>query len=170
MRLVFFRGVPYTELFSVRSLSISGLVAAVYAVTTILFAPLSFGYVQIRVSEALTVLPFILPQAVFGLFVGCLFANLLCGLGIIDVLLGSGATLIAAIISSAMPSACLSALPPVLANALIVGGYLSFILEVPFLLCAGYVGLGQTVACYLLGVPLTVILRRRIEKGGSYPA
>ncbi|NLM71057.1 MAG: QueT transporter family protein [Synergistaceae bacterium] len=148
----------------------SGLVAAVYAVATILFAPLSFGYVQIRVSEALTVLPFILPQAVFGLFIGCLFANLLCGLGLIDVLLGSGSTLIAAIISSAMPSAWLAALPPVIVNSLVVGGYLSFIMGAPFIICAGHVALGQTVACFLLGVPLTKVLRSRIERGGDDPA
>lgn len=152
----------YSGLFSVRSLSISGLVAAAYVVATLLFAPLSYGYVQVRISEALSVLPFILPESVLGLFVGCLFANLIGGFGLLDVLLGSGATLLAGAISVAMPTAWLAALPPVIVNALVVGGYLSFILDVPFLLCAMYVGAGQAVACYLLGVPLVLLLRDRL--------
>ena len=152
----------YSGLFSVRSLGISGLVAAAYVVATLLFAPLSYGYVQVRISEALSVLPFILPESVLGLFVGCLFANLIGGFGLLDVLLGSGATLLAGAISVAMPTAWLAALPPVIVNALVVGGYLSFILDVPFLLCAMYVGVGQAVACYLLGVPLVLLLRDRL--------
>ncbi len=170
MRFLFFRGVSAKELFSVRSLAISGLVAAIYAVTTILFAPISYGYIQVRISEALTVLPFLFPQAVFGLFVGCLIANLFGGFGILDVALGSAATLIAALMSSAMPTVYLAALPPVLVNTLIVGGYLSYILDVSFLLCAVYVGIGQFIACYLLGVPLTLLLRERIGEGGKDPA
>ena len=95
MKVSFFKGASPKELFSVRSLALSGLVAALYAVTTILFAPISYGYVQVRISEALTVLPFFFPQAVFGIFVGCLFANLFGGFGILDVVLGSAATLLA---------------------------------------------------------------------------
>ena len=136
--------------------------AAAYVVATLLFAPLSYGYVQVRISEALSVLPFILPESVLGLFVGCLFANLIGGFGLLDVLLGSGATLLAGAISVTMPTAWLAALPPVIVNALVVGGYLSFILDVPFLLCAMYVGAGQAVACYLLGVPLVLLLRDRL--------
>ena len=103
-------------LFSVRSLAVSGLVAAVYAVVTLLFAPLSYGQIQVRVSEALTVLPFLLPQAVPGLFVGCFIANFIGGFGIIDVVLGSFATLIAALITAWMPNVYLAALPPVVVN------------------------------------------------------
>lgn len=157
-------------LFSVRSLAVSGLVAAVYAVVTLLFAPLSYGQIQVRVSEALTVLPFLLPQAVPGLFVGCFIANFIGGFGIIDVVLGSFATLIAALITAWMPNVYLAALPPVVVNMLVVGGYLSYILDVPFLLCAMYIGLGQVAACYFLGVPLVLLLQRRMKKGGKNPA
>jgi len=170
VKVSFFKGASPKELFSVRSLALSGLVAALYAVTTILFAPISYGYVQVRISEALTVLPFLFPQAVFGLFVGCLFANLFGGFGILDVVLGSAATLLAGIVSSAMPTVYLAALPPVLVNMVIVGGYLSFILDLPFPLCAMYVGIGQFIACYLLGVPLTLLLGKRIKAGGEDPA
>jgi uncharacterized membrane protein len=158
------------DLFSVSSLAISGLVAAVYTVATIMFAPISYGYIQVRIAEAFTVLPFILPQAVFGLFVGCVFANMAGGFGIIDVVLGSAATLLAGVVTSAMPNVYLAALPPVVVNMLIVGGYLSHIMGVPFPVTAFYVGIGQVVACYFLGVPLTILLEKRMKKGGDIPA
>ena len=60
-------------------------IAAVYVVLTLVFAPLSFGEVQIRFSEALTVLPFFTPAAIPGLFVGCIIANLLGGAIPVDI-------------------------------------------------------------------------------------
>ena len=71
-------------------------IAAVYVVLTLVFAPLSFGEVQIRFSEALTVLPFFTPAAIPGLFVGCIIANLLGGAIPVDIIFGSIATLIGA--------------------------------------------------------------------------
>ena len=73
-------------------------IAAVYVVLTLVFAPLSFGEVQIRFSEALTVLPFFTPAAIPGLFVGCIIANLLGGAIPVDIIFGSIATLIGAFI------------------------------------------------------------------------
>ena len=74
----------------------SALIAALYTGLTFVLAPISFGPVQFRVSEALTLLPFCLPEAVPGLFIGCLISNMLGGFGIIDIVLGSAATLAAA--------------------------------------------------------------------------
>ena len=153
-----------------RSLAVSGLVAAVYAVVTLLFAPISYGQIQVRISEALTVLPYIMPQAVPGLFIGCFIANFIGGFGVLDVILGSSATLIAALLTARMPNVYLAALPPVVVNMAVVGGYLSVIMDVPFLACAMYVGLGQVAACYFLGVPLVLLLERRMKKGGNDPA
>jgi uncharacterized membrane protein len=158
------------DLLRPRSLAVSGLVAAAYAVVTVLFAPISYGYIQVRISEALTVLPFLFPQAVPGLFVGCLIANFAGGFGILDVVLGSGATLIAAVFTALMPNVWLASVPPVVVNMAVVGGYLSFLLEIPFLLCALYVGLGQVIACCFLGIPLVLLLERRMKKGGNGPA
>ncbi|MBL3539280.1 QueT transporter family protein [Aminivibrio sp.] len=152
------------------SLAVSGLVAAAYAVLTILFAPISYGHIQVRISEALTVLPFLFPQAVPGLFIGCLIANFAGGFGILDVVLGSGATLLAAVLTARMPNAVLAAVPPVVVNMVVVGGYLSFLLDIPFLPCALYVGLGQVVACCFLGIPLVLLLEGRMKKGGTGPA
>jgi uncharacterized membrane protein len=136
------------------------MIAALYVAITILFAPVSFGEIQLRVSEALTLLPFYIPAAVPALFVGCLIANFIGGFGLWDVVFGSGATLLAAWLSSRMPNIWLAALPPVVVNMLIIGALLHFIIDVPFLLTALYVGLGQALACFALGIPLMRVLEK----------
>lgn len=152
------------------SAALAGLIGAAYGATAIILAPLSYGPVQVRISEALTVLPYLFPRAVPGLFIGCLIANFVGGYGILDAVLGSGATLAAGLLSARMPNAWLASLPPVFINMFVVGGYLSFLLDMPFLACALYVGLGQTVACCFLGIPLALYLERRMKKGGDSPA
>jgi uncharacterized membrane protein len=123
-----------------------------------LFAPISFGEIQIRVSEALTLLPFYMPIAIPALFVGCLIANFIGGFGLWDVVFGSGATLLAAWLSSRMPNLWLAAVPPVVVNMLVIGALLHFLIDVPLLITALYVGLGQVAACFALGIPLMKIL------------
>lgn len=135
-------------------------IAALYAAITIVFAPLSYGVIQVRISEALTVLPFIFPESVLGLFVGCLLANIYGGLGFIDIVFGSLATLLAAYFTSKMPHALLAPLPPVLINAVVVACVLKYVLGYPFLLSMFYVGLGEFLACYFLGLPLLYLLKR----------
>ena len=140
------------------------LVAGVYASLTMIFAPVSFGPVQVRVAEALTLLPWLWIEAIPGLFVGCLIANLMGGFGIIDVIFGSAATLIAALITYRMPNRYLAAVPPVAVNALVVGGYLSVLLDLPLLLTMLYVGAGQMVACFGLGIPLLSTIEKRFTR------
>ncbi len=143
-----------------RSTLLAAMIAGVYALLCIAFAPISYGAVQVRIAEALTLLPFLLPEAIPGLFVGCLIANFAGGFGLIDVLFGSLATLIAAVLTRRMPNRIMAAVPPVVVNALIVGGYLSVLLDLAFLPTALYVGLGQAVACFCLGVPLLHLLEK----------
>ena len=81
----------------------ASLIAAIYAAITIALAPISYGQIQVRVAEALTILPAFTPAAIPGLFVGCIVANLYGGGGIIDVVFGSLATLMAAYLSYKMP-------------------------------------------------------------------
>jgi len=82
------------------------------------------------------------------------------------VVFGSLATLGAAILTSRMPNKVLAAIPPVAFNALVVGGYLSSILEIPVVPTMIYVGLGEVVACFGLGIPLLTLLERRFRRGG----
>lgn len=154
----------------VRKIALAGVIAGAYIAVTLLFAPLSYGMVQIRISEALTLLPFLFPEAIPGLFAGCLLANFAGGFGLADVIFGSAATLAAAMLTARMPTLFLAALPPVVVNMVVVGGYLSVLLEVPLLLSMAYVGAGESVACFFLGIPLVLMLQRRMKKGGKFPA
>ena len=85
------------RLLTTRSLCLSAIIAALYAALTMALPVLSYGAWQCRLSEALTLLPLVLPQAVPGLFVGCVVANLLSPVGVWDVVFGSLATLLAAV-------------------------------------------------------------------------
>lgn len=140
-------------------------IAALYVLLTLVFAPISSGLMQCRVSEALCVLPYFTSAAVPGLFVGCALANLLTGAPLYDVLFGSVATLLAALCTYWMRrrvTKYLSPLPSVLFNALIVGALLVYVYQVgvPYWVAAAYVGVGQAIACFVLGIPLLAVLER----------
>ncbi|MDR2137241.1 MAG: QueT transporter family protein [Synergistaceae bacterium] len=143
-----------------KSLALGSLIAALYAILTIVFAPISYGPVQFRVAEALTLLPFYFPEAIPGLFVGCFIANFF-GNGMLDVFAGSLATLAAAYLSRKMPRLWLAVLPPILVNMAVIGALLHYLLDVPLWSTAFYVGLGQAGACCLLGFPLMKALENR---------
>ena len=148
-----------------RNLAQGAIIAAVYALLTIFLAPISSGLIQCRVAEAMSVLPFFTVSAVPGLFIGCLIANLLTGAPIYDVAFGSLATLIAAFITYKMrnhTSKYLAPLPSVVVNALVVGWLLTNVYQVgvSFWVAAGYVAVGQAIACFALGIPLLKLLER----------
>ncbi|MBQ7151634.1 MAG: QueT transporter family protein [Synergistaceae bacterium] len=136
------------------------LIAALYTVLTILLAPISYGPVQCRVSEALTLLPFYFPEAVPGLFIGCVLSNFIGGFGLVDIVFGSAATLLAAVLTMKSKNIYVGAFWPVLSNALIIGAMLHYILDVPLMATCFYVGLGEAGACYVVGVPLMKILEK----------
>lgn len=136
----------------------AAMIGAIYAVITVGLAPISYGMIQVRVSEILTVLPFFTPAAIPGLFVGCLIANIFGGHGILDIVFGSLATLISAILTSKIKIKYLVPIPPIIINAIVVGLVLHFVLELPLYLTVLWVGLGQVIACYGLGYPLLLIL------------
>lgn len=138
----------------------AALISAIYVVITIAFAPISYGPVQVRISEMLTVLPFFTPAAIPGLFIGAIIANAYGGLGIIDVVVGSSATLIAALLTYKMSRKLWAPMPPVLVNGIIIGAMLSYLFGVPLLPTMIYVGLGQIVACYGLGYPFMVAIEK----------
>ncbi|MEW6397709.1 MAG: QueT transporter family protein [Bacillota bacterium] len=141
------------------------LIGAAYAALTLLppLRAISYGMIQVRVAEALTVLPYVTPAAIWGLFVGCLAANVAGGLGPVDMVLGSLTTLAAAWLTSRVRPALLAPLPPVVLNALVVGTYVPRLLglSVPLPLGWAWVGLGELAACYGLGYPLLAYLSRR---------
>ena len=144
-------------------LALNGVIAAAYAALTFVAAAmnLAYGPVQFRVSEALTVLPFLFPGTWPGLFVGCLVANLMSPYGPLDILIGSAGTLLAAWLTQRTNHPWLAPLPPVLSCMVLTGGMLTwyevgFSAQFPALFAANalWVGIGEAVGCYLLGMLL----------------
>ena len=139
-----------------RFLTQSGVIAAVYVLLTMLAAALGLdsGAVQLRLSEALTILPVFTPAAVPGLFIGCLLSNLLAGGVIWDVIFGSLATLLGAVGTRLLrKNRWLACLPPILANVLIIPFVLTYAYGIPggipwFMFT---VGMGEVLSCGLLG-------------------
>ena len=156
--------------FNAKFLARAGIIAALYVVLTYLAGVmnLAYGPVQFRFSEALTVLPFLFPEAVPGLFVGCVVSNLLSPYGMLDLVVGSAATLIAAIWTAKCGKRAFAPMPPVIANALLVGAMIAWYeagfgpgFWAAFAYNALTVGLGELVVCYVLGLPLLHMLEKR---------
>lgn len=143
----------------------ASLIAAIYTALCMILHPISFGFagVELRVSEALTLLPVLTPAAVPGLFIGCLLSNLLGGATMLDVVFGSLTTLVAAMLSRKWRNQpVLAAVPPVVLNAVVIGALLRYAYGVamPLWLCMLSIGLGQLAACFALGLPMLYMLRR----------
>lgn len=170
------KGIP------VRRLALLGLIAAAYAALTLGLAPISYGPLQFRISEALCVLPYFFPPSAWALFAGCLLANLLSQYGVLDVVFGSLATLLAGLCAAAIgrggdrrswPRCVAACLTPVIFNAVIVGAVIAYAAADPswsapfwlvFLSDAASVGLGELAVLFVLGLPLT----RALPKSGFY--
>ena len=138
------------------------IIAAVYVVLCIIFEPISYGPIQFRIAEALTIMPLFTPAAIPGLFVGCVLANII-GQGVImDVVLGSIATLIGAVIGYLLRrNRWLVPIPAIIANALIIPFVLRYgygLTDVPIPLEMLYILAGEVVGCYILGELLATIL------------
>ena len=130
------------------------IIAALYVALSLIFQPISYGEIQLRVAEALTILPLFTSAAVPGLFIGCVLANLLGGGVIMDVVLGSLATLLGAIGGRLLRSnRWLVPLPAILANTLIIPFVLKYGygLDLPILLEMVYIFIGEVGGCYILG-------------------
>lgn len=155
-----------------RSLVIAGITGALYAALTMFLAPISYGAIQFRLSEALCILPFFCPATAVGLTIGCMFANLLSAAGILDIVFGSLATLLASLCAAwfgrnhrrtgllpGMMDCILSCAMPVVFNGPIVGAVLAFTLT-PNSFWAGFwtfglqVALGEAGVMVLIGIPL----------------
>ena len=148
------------KFFTVKNLCLSGIIAALYAGLTILLQAFSFGAIQVRVSEAMTLLPLLTPAAIPGLAIGCFIANLICSTWQ-DWVFGTLATLIAAVLTRKLrKNVYLAAAMPVLANALIIGPMLYWMYGGSWLLNILTVGAGEAIACFLLGIPLIKSLEK----------
>lgn len=143
--------------FTVRDLTLAAVIAALYATLTLTLPIPQYGGIQLRVAEAFTVLPFLFPQAIPGLAVGCFIANLLGSPMVVDWIFGTLATALAAIWTSKVKNRWLAPLPPVVCNAVIIGAEIAWFFPEGMAFWPAYalnaftVGLGELIACYVLG-------------------
>lgn len=162
-------------------------IAAAYVLLTYLLPVLAFGEIQLRIAEALTITPFFWVEAIPGLTIGCLISNILWSpFGLVDWVLGSIATLIAAMLTYWLrktKNIWIAAIPPVIVNAVIVGFYVSVLLGFTnssnilsgegifkilfenfklnsYLLAVLWIGLGESITVYALGVPFGIALQK----------
>lgn len=156
------------------SLAAAAAVGALYAVLTMALAPISYGAVQFRVSEALCILPYFLPSTAWGLFIGCALANMLTG-NVLDIIFGSLATLLAGMCTAYLgkkPSSLnrvAACMMPVLFNALVIGAVITkayngmgILSNLPvFALNAAQVGLGEAAVMFIIGLPLMHYLPKK---------
>ncbi len=142
----------------------AALIGTIYIVLIYIFQPISFGPIQFRAAEALTVLPVIFPEAVLGLFVGVLLSNLLFGLGLWDIIGGSLVTLLAAYITYRYRHSWIAYASPVVFNAFLISIYLHFIYAQPYWLVVASIGISEAVVVILLGIPLVKLLKSTIAK------
>lgn len=147
----------------------AAMIAAIYVVLVIIFDYWSFGPVQFRVAEALTILPFFTPAAIPGLFIGCFLANFLGGAILADIIFGSAATLLGAVgtyLCSKIKAKWLAPLPPIIANTLIIPVVLKYGYgaeeAVPYMMLT--VGIGEVIVCGILGMMLLFVLGKYKDK------
>lgn len=151
----------------------AALIAAIYAALTYVAAGLGLAYgpIQFRLSESLTILAAFTPAAIPGLTIGCFLGNLGSPYGLVDILCGTAATFVASVATYYISKKAsklvpfLAPLPPVIANALIVGLEITLFLPegasfLGFAVSALEVGAGELVVCYALGLPLYYLIKK----------
>lgn len=136
----------------------AAMIAAIYVVLTLVFQAISFGEIQVRIAEALTILPAFTPAAIPGLFIGCIIGNIFGGSILPDIIFGSMATLIGAYLTYVLhkQNKYLAPLPPIISNIVVVPLILryayGFNLPIPFMMLT--VGIGEVISCGVLGMIL----------------
>jgi uncharacterized membrane protein len=141
------------------------LIAAIYIVLCLALQPISYGVIQVRFAESLTLLPMIFPEAIPGLFIGALVANVIGPFGIIDVLGGSFTTLVAAYFTYRFKDTWFGYLSPVLFNAIFVSLYLHAFFDWPYWATVVSMGISEALVVFTLGYFLVKALRNFIKTG-----
>lgn len=149
----------------------SALIAAIYVALTYAFAPVSYGMIQLRFAESLTILPLLTPAAVPGLTIGCIIANLSSPYGLADIVCGSLATLLAAVCTRMTRNIRIKNFPllsftfPVIFNTVIVGLELSYFINSGEIFKEIWVffssiAVSEALVCFILGTPLYFGLKK----------
>ena len=152
-----------------RQIALNGVVAGLYAAITILTASFAYGNIQFRIADSLCVLVVLEPSLTVGLTLGCLISNIFSTVSALDIVIGTAGTLLGCLLAARVKKDWLVPVPVILANAVLVGAMLAYVLTPDALVL-----LGEAVVLYLLGVPLLLFFRRSglMEKllHGAHPS
>ncbi|NSB16945.1 QueT transporter family protein [Clostridium beijerinckii] len=159
---------------TVKRLVKTAIIAALYAVITLVLAPISYGPIQFRVSEIMVLLAFFDPFYIVGLTLGCFIANILGPNGLADIIFGTLATFISVyavsitqrFVKNKKTSLIIASLLPTIFNGVIIGWMLNYIYQFPLVLSIGEVAIGEFVVVTIVGVPIVRLLQ---NKYSSFP-
>ncbi|MZK52882.1 QueT transporter family protein [Clostridium beijerinckii] len=159
---------------TVKRLVKTAIIAALYAVITLVLAPISYGPIQFRVSEIMVLLAFFDPFYIVGLTLGCFIANILGPNGLADIIFGTLATFISVyavsiterFVKSKKTSLVIASLWPTIFNGVIIGCMLNYIYQFPLVLSIGEVAIGEFVVVTIVGVPIVRLLQNKYR---SFP-
>ena len=149
-----------------KQIALSGITAGLYAGITILTSSFAYGNIQFRIADAMCLLVALEPSMTVGLTLGCLIANIFSTVSVLDIVIGTAATLLGCLLTVRIRKTWLLPVPTILANAALVGAMLSWVLMPAsefwqgFAVMGGEVALGEAVVLYALGVPLVITMRR----------
>lgn len=147
---------------NMRFLVVNAALAALYAGLTIGLAPISYGAVQVRLSECMTLLAFYNKKFIPGLVLGCFIANMGSPFGAIDIVVGTLATFIALYLMRYCPNVWTASLMPVISNGIIIALELAYLSEVPWdislLGVMAYIGIGEFIAVSVVGIIIMRLL------------
>lgn len=148
------------------NLVVNALIAAVYAALTMALAPFSYGPIQVRISECMTLLAFLNPRWVPGLTIGCLLANLLSPFGMLDIIVGTLATFIAVYLMKYAQNMFVASLSPVIVNGLLIGAELAYLGAIPpdmsMAAVMFYIAAGEFISVSVFGIlAMKLILRNQ---------
>lgn len=146
-----------------RRLTRGAMIAGIYIAVTYLLAPISFGPLQFRAAEALTLLPIVYSEAVPALFIGVLLANIFGGLGLVDIIGGSLVTLLAAYVTYRFRDSYIAYLSPIVFNGFLISIYLHLLFGLPYWLTVLQISVSEAVVVLVLGYPLIRYLKKNAK-------
>lgn len=151
---------------STAQIALNGIVAGLYAAVTILTASFAYGNIQFRICECLCVLVCFEPSLTVGLTLGCLLANVFSTVSVLDIVIGTAATLLSCLLTMHLRRAFLVPLPAIICNAVMVGAMLAWVLTdeqvfwQSFLVFGAEVAAGEAAVMYALGIPLYLFVKK----------
>lgn len=152
--------------FTTKQIALCGIIAGLYAAITILTASFAYGNIQFRIAESLCLLVCIDPCVTVGVTLGCLIANLFSTVSVLDIFVGTSATLLACLLTCRIKNVWLAPLPTIVTNGVLVGAMLAWVsigengFWRAFLLYGAEVAAGELAVLYVIGVPLLVAAKR----------